>query len=141
MPLTPNGKLDKAALPAPAFATPAASTEPRQPRSEAERILCALFEDVLGVEQVAPGDDFFELGGDSLKVARLLSRTRAQGLNLSVRAVFETPTVAALARQAIVEKAGLPQPASSAAMDDRAQVSFAQQRLWFLDQMDAGAAY
>jgi amino acid adenylation domain-containing protein len=150
MPLTPNGKLDKAKLPAPPSAAPSAPSEARQPRTEAERVLCGLFADVLGVEQVSPADSFFDLGGDSLKVARLLSRTRAQGLNLSVRDVFETPTVAALARQAAAAAAheAAPAPAACTAEPGReqgevtaARVSYAQQRLWFLDQIDAGAAY
>jgi nonribosomal peptide synthetase DhbF len=143
MPLTANGKLDRAALPQPAAPgpDPTGLSEPRAPRTDRERVLCALFAEVLGVPRVDPAESFFELGGNSLSLARLIGRARARGVGLSMRAVFETPTVAALARRATAVADPPPAPEPDPERPRTAAVSAAQLRLWFLDQIDAGVAY
>ncbi|WP_410586694.1 amino acid adenylation domain-containing protein [Amycolatopsis sp. lyj-23] len=131
VPLSPNGKLDVAALPAP---TPA---EPGRPaRTFQEDILTGLFAEVLGLPRVGVDDDFFELGGHSLLATRLVSRVRSVfGAEVPVRALFEAPTVAAFGR--VLTGAG----PSRARLTPRPRpevlpLSFAQQRLWFLNRMD-----
>jgi amino acid adenylation domain-containing protein len=94
LPLTPSGKLDRRALPAPDF-TEASTYEP--PRTEPEKVLCGLFGEVLGLERVGVHDDFFELGGDSIVSIRLADRARRAGLTLSPRDVFKGRTPAGLA--------------------------------------------
>jgi amino acid adenylation domain-containing protein/thioester reductase-like protein/non-ribosomal peptide synthase protein (TIGR01720 family) len=134
LPLTVNGKLDRRALPAPDFASGVAY---RAPRDRRERVLAALFREVLGLARVGIDDGFFDLGGHSLAATRLAAQVRAElGVEVPIRAVFDAPTVAALAewiRTHVEEWAGTALTARQ--RPARVPLSFAQSRLWFLDQL------
>ncbi|MFD7202820.1 amino acid adenylation domain-containing protein [Streptomyces sp. NPDC059893] len=134
-PLTVNGKLDRDALPAPAADAAAAAPA----RSLREELLCELFAQVLGRTSVAPGDDFFTLGGHSLMAIRLVNRIRAVlGLEVAVKDLFDARTPAELAARA---RTGRTRPAVEArTRDGEVPLSYAQQRLWFLQQVHEGTA-
>ncbi|MDE3155808.1 MAG: amino acid adenylation domain-containing protein [Acidobacteriota bacterium] len=144
LPRTPNGKLDRAALPDPSGSRPASAVAPRTPT---ERQLVDLWQQVLGLDTVGVTDNFFDLGGHSLLATRLMARVRETlQVEPALRLVFDHPTVAELA-------AALDEAAATAPLDPGAQIgrratagpvplSHAQQRLWFLQQLDpASAAY
>ncbi|POM25369.1 Gramicidin S synthase 2 [Actinomadura rubteroloni] len=135
LPLSPNGKIDRGALPEPVRAPSA-----KRPRTPREEILCGLFADLLGRADVGADDDFFALGGHSLLAARLVAGIRAAfDADVPLRAVFETPTVAALAHR-IDGAAPAPPRLLPARRPGTLPLSFAQQRLWFLNRLDPRSA-
>ncbi|WP_051716312.1 non-ribosomal peptide synthetase [Streptomyces bikiniensis] len=136
LPLTPNGKLDRAALPAPGDIPPHRPARP-EPATPLERQVADLFAQLLGTSRVRPHDDFFDLGGDSLRAARLAAALRAaHHTDIDVRDVFDNPTVSALAARltAPAEPAALGEPA---ARPERIPLSPGQRRLWFLHRHTA----
>ncbi|TQF10135.1 amino acid adenylation domain-containing protein, partial [Myxococcus llanfairpwllgwyngyllgogerychwyrndrobwllllantysiliogogogochensis] len=146
LPLTPNGKVDRKALPAPETIG-MTSRELLPPRTDTEATLMVLFEEVLNVGELGVDEDFFELGGHSLLATQLVSRVRATfGVELPLKDVFEAPTVELLARKLESPETGARSaiqapPLLPAPRTDVLPLSFAQQRLWFLDQLEPGSAF
>ncbi|MEQ4341680.1 amino acid adenylation domain-containing protein, partial [Pseudomonas syringae] len=142
-PLTPNGKLDRRALPAPeddAYA----SRDYEAPAGDVEHALAEIWQVLLGLERVGRHDHFFELGGHSLLAVQLVSRLRQRfEVEVALRDVFAEPTLQGLARQVANARLSAQTPLTLVDRDLPLPLSWAQQRLWFLDQLDraAGAAY
>ncbi|WP_343073630.1 amino acid adenylation domain-containing protein [Pyxidicoccus fallax] len=139
LPLTSSGKVDRKALPAPDSAL-SAGVEYVAPRNETERKLAALWSEVLQVEKVGIHDNFFELGGHSLLVTQISSRIRASlGVDLPLPTLFESSTIEALARavESVTLDTAAPHlpPLRPVERTGALPLSFAQQRLWFLDQL------
>ena len=139
LPLTPSGKIDRKALPAPEREW----SERRGytgPRNGEEEILCGLFAEVLNRDRVGVHDDFFAIGGHSLLATRLVSRIRATlGIDVALRSVFESPTIAKLApqlqgsRKAQISLRRHPET-------ERAPLSYSQRRLWFINELQGSSA-
>ncbi|MDQ9518662.1 amino acid adenylation domain-containing protein [Serratia marcescens] len=135
LPLTGNGKLDKRALPVPqvdAYVREAYAP----PQGEAENLLAAIWRELLGVERVGRYDHFFELGGHSLMAVRLANRVQQAGWQLPLQALFASPVLHVLAQALEVAPAQEPLPILPVARDGDLPLSFAQQRLWFLTQLE-----
>ncbi len=145
LPLTANKKVDRRALPA-----PERSEEQTEdfiaPRTQMEELVAEIWISVLGIEQVGVYDNFFELGGHSLLATQVTSRIRqTTNIDLPVRALFECLTIAAMAEQLdqMVQGDGglrIP-PILTVARGGGLPLSFAQQRLWFLDQLQPGSSF
>ncbi|MFP5289313.1 MAG: condensation domain-containing protein, partial [Thermoanaerobaculia bacterium] len=131
LPLTPNRKVDRRALP-----EPAREEVEETELSPTEEMLAAIWSEVLGVDRLGPSDDFFGLGGHSLKVTQVLARVReAFGVELPVRSLFESPTLAGLAVRIREASAAAAPPLARVPRDGDPPLSFAQERLWFLHRL------
>ncbi|MEU6432664.1 amino acid adenylation domain-containing protein, partial [Microbispora sp. NPDC046973] len=141
-PLTPNGKIDRAALPAPDGERPALATEFVAPTTPTEELLAGIWADLLNLDHVGVTDNFFDLGGHSLLATQAITRIRAAfGTDTGVAALFDHPTVGELAAVIDTGTAGeAPPPIVPVSRERKLPLSFAQQRLWFLDQLDPGSA-
>jgi hypothetical protein len=142
-PLTPNGKLDRKALPAPSSDRLDLGTAYMPPCTELESLLAGIWQQILGIDKVGVRDNFFELGGHSLLATQLISRVREVcHVDMPLRALFSGPTVELLAAEIdglLRSGPGLSSP--PIVRVDRSEplrVSFAQHRLWFLDQLEPG---
>ncbi|MCF2135363.1 amino acid adenylation domain-containing protein [Mycetohabitans endofungorum] len=137
-PLTPNGKLDRRALPEP-DAQALAHHAYEAPQGELETTLAEIWAELLGVERVGRHDSFFALGGHSLLAVRLMNRVAALGVPLPLAALFAAPTLAALAAALNAQRASdssAPPTITPVSRAGALPLSFAQQRLWFLAQLD-----
>ena len=140
-PLTPNGKVDRKALPAPGGARPELASAYVAPRNATEEILAEILRDVLGIDQVGVHDNFFALGGHSLLATQVMSRVRQRfDVDVPLRAIFEEPSVAHLAELiAAAQQRGAATSLPPITVADRTRdlpLSFSQERLWFLNQLD-----
>ncbi|HEX4959261.1 MAG TPA: amino acid adenylation domain-containing protein, partial [Thermoanaerobaculia bacterium] len=142
LPLTPNGKVDRKALPAPEEASAAETF--LAPRTPVEELVAGLWSELLGVERVGADGDFFELGGHSLLATQVMSRLRqAFGVEIPLHDVFEAPRLADLAaRVEAALRSNAPTPAPPLLPVPREgdlPLSFAQERLWLIDQLEPGS--
>src|SRR5882724_4746933 len=147
MPLTPSGKINRRGLPAPEAAA-AGGGEPGEWETPVEELVGGIWMKLLGLERLGVSENFFELGGHSLLATQVMSRVREVfGVELRLRELFERPTVKGLAR-AVEEGLGagrvsgrVKRVEAQEREQKRARLSFAQQRLWFLDQLEAGSSF
>jgi amino acid adenylation domain-containing protein len=145
LPLTPNGKVDRRALPEPDESAFVTEQPYAAPRTETERLVAEIWAAVLGLRRVGIHDHFFELGGHSLLAGRVINRIRKTFQSeIPLRALFEAPTVAEFAArlEQALQDASAPQAPPLRRADRPAELplSFAQQRLWFLAQLEPGTA-
>ena len=143
LPLTNHGKVDQKALPMPGSERPDSGKQFTPPATELEERLAAIWQEILGIDRVGRDDGFFHLGGDSLSATRLIARVRQRlKVDLPLRAIFEARTLCGFAERVQVAE---PQRVDLEAVPSRhtglVPVSFAQRRLWFLDQLGASASY
>jgi len=146
LPLTANGKIDRRALPAPGQRRADRASSYEAPRTPVEELIADIWAQVLGVEKVGIHDDFLDLGGQSLLATQVMSRVRQTfQVEVPLRRLFEWPTVAGLA--ACIERArreGQSQavpPIEPASRSGELPLSFAQQRLWFLDRLESSSPF
>jgi amino acid adenylation domain-containing protein len=144
IPLTANGKLDRRALPAPGSAAAGAEDAYVAPRTPVEEVLAGIWCEVLHLDRVGAGDDFFAVGGHSLRATQVAARVREVfAIELPLRAIFEAPVLAELAaRVEEIRRAGLPvlPPVVPVERTGPLPLSFAQERLWFINRLEPGSA-
>lgn len=145
LPLTPNGKVDRKALPVPELKRSELEATYIPPRSPIEQVITDIWTQVLGLEQIGINDNFFDLGGHSLLATQLVSRLcQTFSFELSINVLFENPTIAELSEAISITrcktetKVWTALPICRVSRDGHIPLSFAQQRLWFLDRMEEG---
>ena len=144
MPLTANGKVDRRALPEPKREVRESGDAPAAPRTPLEELIASIWCEVLDLERVGIHDSFFDLGGHSLSAMKIVSRIRKSlQVDLPIRTLFQTPTIAAIA-DAIsgetVEPGFEPPPIVPVPREEGLMLSFAQERLWFLNRLTPDTA-
>ncbi|WP_188938367.1 non-ribosomal peptide synthetase, partial [Puia dinghuensis] len=141
LPLMGSGKVDRKGLPEPELDQAGGSYE--APRTELEWVLAGIWSELLGVERIGIHDNFFELGGHSLLAMRVVSVIRRRlGLELSIRELFRYPEIGSLSRQLEREGSGGGLPVlERQERPDRIPLSFAQERLWFIDRLEGSVQY
>ncbi|MGI8494257.1 MAG: amino acid adenylation domain-containing protein, partial [Pyrinomonadaceae bacterium] len=145
LPLTPNGKIDRKNLPPPDESAFTADETYIAPRNPAEQIITGIWAGILGFSRIGVNDNFFDLGGHSLLASRAISCLRiAFNAELPLRLMFEAPTVAGFAEKiALYSELANADSINKIISSERLEaipLSFAQQRLWFLEQMESGSA-
>ncbi|HTQ80408.1 MAG TPA: amino acid adenylation domain-containing protein, partial [Thermoanaerobaculia bacterium] len=149
LPITTHGKVDRAALPEPEW-QPQGSRGGARPRTAVEERMAALWRELLGVDEPSLEDNFFELGGHSLLATQLISRVRSSfGVEVPLRRIYERPTLGELAASLATVESGeteaLPampaMPRAGGQEPAEAPLSFAQERLWFIDRLTGTGAY
>ncbi|MEM7334079.1 MAG: amino acid adenylation domain-containing protein [Chloroflexota bacterium] len=145
MPLTPNGKIDQKALPNPLTNTVVEQKTAVSPRTPQEKEIALIWSSVLGMPQISVFDNFFELGGHSLLATRVISRLRDKfNVDIPLQAIFRAPTVAEMAHEINslepIQKTHIPDATHPFKIKstEKTPLSFAQQRLWFLEQLEPG---
>ncbi|MBE9162160.1 non-ribosomal peptide synthetase [Tychonema sp. LEGE 06208] len=142
MPLTPNGKIDRRSLRAPDTNTAEFESNFTDPRTPEEQLIAEIWAEVLGLERVGIHDNFFELGGHSLLATQAIARLReAFQVEVPLRSLFESPTVATVTESLLqyrAEQTLKAPPIDRASREGELPLSFAQQRLWFVDQLQPG---
>ncbi|WP_416671490.1 amino acid adenylation domain-containing protein [Egbenema bharatensis] len=145
LPFTPNGKLDRRALPVPEATLTLSESEFVAPSTPIEEILVGIWTEVLGIEDISVNDNFFALGGHSLTATRVISQIRnVFQIELPLRCIFEEPTIAGLAQtieQITPEAKRDVQPIARVSRQQALPLSFAQQRLWFLAQLEPNSPF
>ncbi|RKH11913.1 amino acid adenylation domain-containing protein, partial [Corallococcus sp. CA053C] len=146
LPLTPNGKVDRRALPEPGGERPRLAVAFAAPRTPREEILAAVWADVLGLESVGSDDNFFALGGDSLRSIQIVAKCRARGLPLSIGELLEHPTVRELAERLVPGDTERPEPGSTqpfalVSPQERERLSDAFENAYPLSMLQAGMLF
>jgi amino acid adenylation domain-containing protein len=138
LPVAPSGKVDRKALPIPVWDETIIRNSYIAPRTPTEEILANIWQEILNLEQVGVNDNFFELGGHSLLATQVVSKIRQIiGIELPLRCLFESPTIGELAKEVSRAHTGTEIPSiKPVTREGNLPLSFAQQRLWFLTQLE-----
>jgi amino acid adenylation domain-containing protein len=138
IPLTPNGKIDRKALPEPAKDMIKTGAKYAAPANKTEEKIVEIWQAILGIERIGVEDDFFQLGGDSILASQCIARIREEfQVNLSLRKIFEQPLLKALSKEVINQKQEIISlKIKKVSRNGDIPLSFAQERLWFLQKLD-----